>query len=188
MYAKSYLTGICVNQKQAQKDLESMDIRIKEIDKLVENHEHVIKFEELLNKDFTIKDSSVRKLFKERGISQTIKKGTGASLISEDDKKLIFERERIRFNAGSTKNLRELFIDMLGMPVLSVTDSGLPQVSRKNLKEYGELGLLLAERSQLMKDEKEVEKLLDGSKEDGRIHPFLRSGSTISGRTSSSRG
>jgi len=46
--------------------------------------------------------------------------------------------DKIQFNAKSPKQLRELFIDMLGMPVIQKTDKGNPQLNAVVLEIYAD--------------------------------------------------
>ena len=185
LYAVSYLRGLNIDKDLASKNIEELKSEIPEFERAVKENPDVLKYEALLNKDLKITDADVRKVFKKRGESVTIKKGTGESLLTEEERKEVLAGKWVYFNPNSSKQKVELFIDMLGYPILNVTEGGAPSISKNVLRDYGELGKALQEILKREKEVAEIEKLLELSKEDGLIHLTLRSGATISGRSSS---
>jgi hypothetical protein len=93
--------------------------------------------------------------------------------------------ERISFNFNSCLHKKLLFIDILGYPVIRYTDGGKPEISKVTLPEYGEIGGKLLKMLKMQKELKQLEVIEAMSEEDGRLHPSLRSSTTVSSRSSS---
>ena len=185
LYAKSYLRGIFIDRGLAKSNIDKLKEEISALNEVIKVHPDVLRYEQILNKDISISDSDARKVLKAKGEKVVVKKGTGASLLTEEEKEEVIKSKWQYFNPNSSKQKTELFIDMLKMPVLNVTESGAPSVTKNVLRDYGELGGLLNKVLGKEKEMTEIEKVLELSEEDGRLHITLRSGSTISGRSSS---
>jgi len=185
LYAVSYLRGLNIDKDLAKSNTDKLKEEVSTLNEVIKVHPDVLRYEQILNKDISISDSDVRKVLKAKGEKAVVKKGTGASLLTEEEKDEVIGGKWQYFNPNSSKQKTELFIDLLEMPILNVTESGAPSVTKHVLRDYGPLGVLLNEVLGKEKEGTEIEKLLELSKEDGLIHLTLRSGSTISGRSSS---
>jgi DNA polymerase I-like protein with 3'-5' exonuclease and polymerase domains len=89
------------------------------------------------------------------------------------------------FNFRSSKQKQVLFLQVMGLPVEKLTARGNPEISKKTLHAYGNTGKRLLSMLLKMKELDECLALMELSEYDGKLHASLRSGSTVSGRSSS---
>lgn len=107
----------------------------------------------------------------------------------------------VRVNLGSTKQLAELFIERMGLPVKFWTKEPkaptgyvrktpfVPQPSFKSahLASYGEAGEMLRNRRKRLLVLQQVRSLLKLAADDGRWHPDMRAAGTATGRLAGGR-
>lgn len=103
------------------------------------------------------------------------------------------------FNFGSNKQLKELFLGVLGICTGKLTDTGMakveaklmtaeeaakayPSFSSKHLKLYGPLGELLLNRRKLLLVRQQVLGVLLGTEEDHLLHPEVKVAGTRTNR------
>jgi DNA polymerase I-like protein with 3'-5' exonuclease and polymerase domains len=91
-----------------------------------------------------------------------------------------------RMNFQSDHHLRRLFYELMGKPVRTYTDAGLPGTGVKALKNLGPVGQLLIERSWAEKELGYITDYIERSEARGTIHPSFRMPGTKTGRLSSS--
>jgi len=185
LYSKSYLRGIEIDRALCFSNLTELNLERDALITEVYEHEDILAYEKVINRDVCLTDADARKWLKANGIVAPIKKGTGVALLPEEVAEDLLEAKKSRFNLRSSKQLREFFIETLKFPILKLTDGGDASMDKHVLKEYGELGARIARISDLTKEVEEIQKLLFLSREDNMLHPTLRSGSTLTGRTSS---
>lgn len=186
MYAKAYLRGVKIDRELALKNVEELDSVNKKLTDEVLTDEKVLEFEKRMNADIEITPNDIRKFYKEvKGEKVSVKKDEISKMITEELTSWVLEKKWKRFNFNSSKQKIEFFIEFLGNDVASTTPKGAPKVSKNVIKEYGGIGITIAKINDTEKQVKELQKLIDLSIEDGLLHPTLRSGSTISGRSSS---
>lgn len=91
-----------------------------------------------------------------------------------------------RFNVNSGPQLRELLYEKLKFEPRIYTETGLPAIGHKAYKHMGELGRILSERADLVKELSYVDKYIELVAA-GRdtIHPSYRAPGTVTGRLSS---
>ena len=169
------LTGLPINMK-----------RVKEVEILLNNDKQVA-LNTLMNNPF-IKETVY--LLKERYVEQKHKEWK--------KKRITVDEVSLDFNPNSDIHVRALLHDILGLPVIDLTDGGQPSTAKDTLaklvhhcKSPNEKGIL-----QALTDFADVEKVissflpafLDAYEKDGwhYLHGSFRMGGTLSGRMSSS--
>lgn len=92
-----------------------------------------------------------------------------------------------QFNIRSGAHLRWLIYDHLQFPVSKTTGGGLPAVDNRSLRAHGEVGNLLIDYADLVKEQSYVRAYLDTLESTGRntIHPSFKCPGTVTGRLSS---
>ncbi len=90
-----------------------------------------------------------------------------------------------RFNINSGNQLRELLYDRLGFLPRIYTEGGEPAVGHKAYKHMGDIGMILSDRADKVKELSYVDKYLELTSSRTTIHPSFRQPGTITGRGSS---
>lgn len=93
-----------------------------------------------------------------------------------------------KFNVNSKDQLRWLFYEKLQNKPRLFTESGKPAVSKKILPLLGEPGKILNKYNLLVKELSYVERYLEKSERDGKIHLQFNSFGTVTGRLAGSNG
>lgn len=102
-------------------------------------------------------------------------------------RKISEEPGHCRFNPKSTKQLKELFVDTLGIKPQFFTPKGSPSLKAAHLHTYGEGGKMLANRNKRLLVLKQTESLLALSEADGRYHIDMKVTGTATGRAAGGR-
>jgi DNA polymerase I-like protein with 3'-5' exonuclease and polymerase domains len=186
LYAKSFCAGITVDLEQLKASIAQLTEEISVAEVEVRNDPKIIEAELLLNKPKgKLTKPLVRKWKKAMGYELSY-------ILSEAEGEAVLEWKRqldwTPFNFRSSKQKTFLFIDLLGLPIERLTKGGKPEISKKTLHAYGPLGTKLLKLLLKMKELDECQRIYDLSKDDGFLHPMLRSGTTVSGRSSSKMG
>jgi DNA polymerase I-like protein with 3'-5' exonuclease and polymerase domains len=124
LYSKSYLRGIEIDRALCFSNLTELNLERDALITEVYEHDDIIAYEKVINRDVCLTDADARKWLKANGIVAPIKKGTGVALLSEEVAEDLLEAKKSRFNLRSSKQLRELFIETLKFPILKLTDGG----------------------------------------------------------------
>lgn len=184
-YGDSYVRGIRVDRELLKKNIEDLTKQLKDCSEAILTNPAIHETEKLVNKGkpvaITKKDVSDWK--KQKGLDKTY-------VLSEDETNEVLDMKQkkkwIPFNLNSGPMKIVLFIEVLKYSIVRLTPKGDPKVDKKTLKSYGDLGGLFIKYSKIYKQLEECVKIEILSREDGRLHLNMRSGSTITSRSSSS--
>lgn len=189
LYARSSFRGIQIDQALLKESLRDLEEEIATIDGELRSSEYVKEAERRLTKKRDKVSHPMRK--KHRKAHEELYFMAEPS----DEEVLEWFNSQLThvFSWHSSKDKIMLFIDILGLPVIKLTNGGKkgkpqPKVSKDTLREYGEIGKKLLLLLKRMKEHKELSTLQYLSSFDGLFHPMLRSSTTVSSRSSSSSG
>jgi DNA polymerase I-like protein with 3'-5' exonuclease and polymerase domains len=108
------------------------------------------------------------------------------------EKKVTEARQMEHLNPNSGQQMRWLFYERLGFPIIMVTKSGQPSTGTDALPGFGEVGKLLKQQKDTTKEESYVSACLDNLIEDiegnYRIHPQFKLPGTLTCRLAGSGG
>ena len=186
LYAKAFCRGITVDLPQLQQSIEQLTTEVAEVEVVLRQEPKIIEAEGLLNKVPTkITKPMIKKWKAAMGYDSSY-------MLDEGDGDRVLEWQRQLkwkpFNFRSSAQKSFLFIDLMGLPVERLTKGGKPEISKKTLHAYGKLGKTLLKMLLKMKELDECQRIYALSKDDGFLHPQMRSGTTVSGRSSSKSG
>lgn len=177
LYSDSFFRGVNVDRGLLAKNIETLGAEIAQIDKKLRERPEIRIVEESLNPIPTVTKAMRRKF----------EQSEEYVLGYEDQDVANWKRKKDwkTMNWGSTKHKRKLFIDVLGFDIEKLTPTGEPCMSKALLGKFGDLGKMLKQLLGKSKEREECERLMVLSSYDGKLHPSLRSGQTVSGRSSS---
>lgn len=185
LYSDSFYKGIRVDKNLLLDSISTLKTNIENLDTEIRKFKEIEQAEELLTPHYTKVTPKMRKLY--------LQQSTELLTNPTDNEILTWYRQatRHKLNWRSSKDKITLFINVLKLPVVKLTKGGkkgnpAPEISKKTLSNYGEIGNKLLKLLKMIKELDECEKIYSLSEEDGRLHPHLRSGTTVSGRSSSS--
>ena len=150
----------------------------------IANLEAVKALESMRNKPAVLTKPAIAAWKKSKGLDKKY-------LLSEDDAREAEEwnrgRKWVAFNPASNKHKQKLFLDILHMPVVKLTTGTVPQpqMNKAVMKAYGPVGKLFITLQNLTKQLEELEKIELLSRVDGRVHFPMKSGGTVTSRSSS---
>jgi hypothetical protein len=188
LYSDSYFRGIKIDTELMRSNIAELEKKLAEVSANIQNTPEVRQVEaKLNNKPLTITRATITAWKKTKGLDKSY-------CLGEPEMQEVMEwykaKKWVPFNLNSTSHKRILFLDVLDMKVMKLTKGGaktLPKaaMSKAVLKCYGDMGKLFLTYQNLIKQHEECVKILELSLYDGRLHPTLRSGQTLSGRSSS---
>lgn len=162
--------GVKIDRARACKYRDQLVEEIAEIDRL---------FRERFLDDIT-------EIERTRGLNWANSLSTPAG-VSRRLRQLEENPELFRFNVNSTQQLKELFVDRLGIRPQFFTDKGAPSFASTYLHQFGEGGEMLAGRKSKQLSLKQTDNLIELSDEDGRWHLDLKATGTKTGRFAGGR-
>ena len=183
LYSDSYFRGIKIDTELMRSNIAELEKKLAEVSATIRNTPEVQQVEAKLNsKPITITRATITAWKKAKGLDKSY-------CLGEPEMQEVEQWQRAKkyvpFNMNSTAHKKILFLDVLGMKVMKLTKGGQPAVSKAVLKCYGDVGKLFLTYQNLIKQHEECVKILELSLYDGRLHPTLRSGMTITSRSSS---
>lgn len=173
----AYYDGICIDQPALMKvilDLEA-EIGAMEAEFLaaVEPHLKALRHLRLLN--YIQKNVGTKKTEKGR-----LKHIEGIKAGKYDDKWKDFKM-------GSTQQLAQLFVEVLGMKYKFTTPKGAPSFKTTHLGQWGEYGLILQKRKKRLLVLQQAANTYISAMHDGKTHPSVKVAGTRTGRTAGGR-
>lgn len=183
LYSDAFNRGMEVDRTALEKSIRTLTRSIREVDEKLRAQPEIIEAEKRINvSEVKLTKPLIASWKKQFGYDKKYILGEEeCNAVIAWKKSLLFKP----FNFRSSKQKKLLFIDVMGMPIEKLTKAGNVELSKKTLGAYGETGKLLLGMLLQMKERDECKSLLELSIYDGKLHPSLRSGSTISGRSSS---
>jgi hypothetical protein len=180
LYSDSFFRGINIDRGLLESNIQQLGGEIAQIDQKLRERPEIRTVEEALN-PVPIVTKAMRRKFEQ---SEEFMLGYEDMDVAQWKRKLDWKP----MNWASSKQKRMLFIDVLGFDIDQLTENGEPSMSKQVLGKFGDLGKLLKQLLGKQKEKEECERLLVLSSYDGKLHPSLRSGMTVSGRSSSKDG
>lgn len=183
LYSDAFVRGITVDRDALSGSVATLTQEIAAERKILKAAPEVVEAEKRCNQiSVKLTKPLIRRWKEAHGLDRSY-------VIGEAETEAVIEWRRGQlwkpFNFRSSKQKRVLFLDVMGLPVEKLTKSGNPELSKKTLGAYGNIGKQLLSMLLKMKELDECLAILELSEYDGKIHTSLRSGSTVSGRSSS---
>jgi hypothetical protein len=182
LYSAAFLRGIRVDREMLASSIQTLKQEIAAIDTELRKDPAVAKAEELVNPKFTKVTRQMIKKHKEECSDLWFMGEPTAEEILEWARK----KKWHALNWKSSKDKIALFIDVFGCQPTKLTEKGAPEMSTKTLRYTNEFGNGLVRLLKKAKELEECERIWILSSVDGRLHQALRSGTTVSSRSSSS--
>lgn len=183
LYSESFIRGIRVDRGVLATSIETLQKEIADIDAELRKDTAVAKAEELINPPRSRVTPPMRKAHaKEHPDAWFL----GSEPSEEEILEWARQKKWVRMNWGSSKHKIVLFCDVMECPIVKLTPGGKPEWSKKTIGTTGDFGKLLLKLLKKTKELEECMRIWKLSETDGRLHPMLRSSSTVSGRSTSS--
>jgi hypothetical protein len=182
LFGDAFKRGIRVDRELLLGNIEKLKERIIAKEKEIRELPCIAEAESRLNGSVVVTAPTVRKWKVENGIAPEVS-------LSQERMEQVTAYAKAKkwrpFNFNSSTQKRLLFLDILKMPIIKPTAAGCPCMDKAVMKEYGDVGKMFSTYQNLSKQLDECIKIEYHSKLDGYMHCPLRSGSTVSGRSSS---
>lgn len=181
-YSRAYARGIKIDRELLIAGIEELTEKIRKTEAKIRKLPCIAEAEAKLNKPVMLTTRMISRWKKENNVPKT-------EDLTPEQLNAALEEEKasrwVKFNFQSSMQKRVLFLDVLKFPIVKPTDSGAPCMSKSVMKKYGEVGALFVTYQKLSRQLDEAKKVELLSRYDGRLHAAMRSGSTITGRSSS---
>jgi hypothetical protein len=183
LYSDAFVRGITIDRDVLSASVATLTKEIKAERKALMDVPEVIEAEKRCNQiNVKLTKPLIRKWKDAHGLDKSY-------VIGEAETEAVIEWRRKQlwkpFNFRSGKQKQVLFLEVMALPIEKLTKKGNPEISKKTLGAYGKTGKQLLSMLLKMKELDECLALLELSEYDGKLHASLRSGSTVSGRSSS---